>query len=245
MHSILTYEAAPYGLLTRINTDGSVSLQAQREANDAECFRLLLNPLGGNVAIGGTTADAKLDVYGNVKATYYLTRGGGSEGLWQGSQFTSALGVNDVLVYGNTVALFNKVAIGRWTASATLHVGGDIITDGAITMFSQLSMKDVIDYDGLSLAQLAQIRPARFTWKDNRDNRTHVGVIADYIQPILPEVVYETVYKELTVDYGSAAFYIGASLIKPVVELWEVKDKQQQEIESLKKRVECLENENR
>lgn len=139
----------------------------------------------------------------------------------------------------------NNVAIGRTSASVKLHVGGDIIADGAVTMFSQLSMKNVIDYDGLSLAQLAQIKPARFTWKDRRDNRIHVGCIADYIQPILPEVVYETVNNELTVDYGSAAFYIGASLIKPVVELWEVKDKQQQEIESLKKRVEYLENENR
>lgn len=158
VHSILIYEAAPYGLLTRINTDGSISLQAQREANDAECFRLLLNPLGGNIAIGGTSASAKL------------------------------------------------------------HVHGDILATGAITMFSQLSMKNVIDYDGLSLAQLAQIKPARFTWKDGRDNRTHVGCIADYIRPILPEVVYETANKELTVDYGSAAFYVGASLIKPVID---------------------------
>lgn len=138
-----------------------------------------------------------------------------------------------------------NVAIGGTSASAKLHVRGDILADGAITMFSQLSMKNVIDYEGLSLAQLEQIKPARFTWKDGRDNRIHVGGIADYIQPIIPEVVYETVNKELTVDYGSAAFYIGTSLIKPVVELWEVKDKQQQEIESLKKRVEYLENENR
>ena len=92
---------------------------------------------------------------------------------------------------------------------------------------------------------MKQIQPVRFTWVDGRDNRIHVGGIADYIQPIIPEVVYETINNELTIDYGSAAFYIGTSLIKPVVELWEAKYKQQQEIDSLKKRVEYLENKDR
>lgn len=173
---------------------------------------------GGNVAIGGTVAEAKLDVYGNVKASCYLTRGGSNEGLWQGSQYTSALGVNDVLVYGNTVALFDKVAIGRWTASATLHIGGDIIADGAITMFSQLSLKNVLDYDGLSLEQLAQIRPARFTWKDGRDSLVHAGGIADEVMRVLPEVVHRTKDDKLTMDYGSAGFFIATSLIKPVID---------------------------
>jgi hypothetical protein len=218
----------------------------------------------GNIAFGGTTADAKLHVHGNglfdntlsdtawvsdtgqliIRSTstnYHLGFGVASNGLAAIQGGNRGVGAISLLLNPNG----GNVAVGGTTASAKFHVHGDILATGAITMFSQLSMKNVIDYDGLSLAQLAQIRPARFTWKDRRDNRIHVGGIADYIRPILPEVVYETVNKELTVDYGSAAFYIGASLIKPVVELWEVKDKQQEEIESLKKRVEYLENENR
>lgn len=327
MHSILTYEAAPYGLLTRINTDGSVSLQAQRETNDAECFRLLLNPLGGNVAIGGTTADAKLHVHGSILSGGLITSNEGYTftdanatycGLMPQWRISSDGDKSSIWLYNTGLLYYHasqhnftdgNVAIGGTTADAKLHIWGDvkaggatfssnnscnlilnsnaqsvtfatlqidnvakgyvgyskdgvflqngtaswayitvsddgkfvtscdaiingnILATGAITMFSQLSMKNVIDYDGLSLAQLAQIRPARFTWKDNRDNRTHVGGIADYIQPILPEVVYETVNKELTVDYGSAAFYIGTSLIKPVIDH--------------EKRITYLENENK
>ena len=214
-----------------------------------------------NVAIGGTTADAKLHVHGDAKiggvlnitsnntSAIVLTDSGRQEssivfkGLGGNEWYVGkgVGGINDFFgIYnaykGNALVIDNN-------SDVTIY--GNLLASGAITMFSQASMKNVIDYDGLSLAQLAQIRPARFTWKDGRDNRIHVGCIADYIQPILPEVVYETVNNELTVDYGSSAFYIGASLIKPVVELWKAKDKQQQKIEALEKRVEYLENENR
>lgn len=321
-HSILNKEVSPYGLLTRIYLSGAVSLQAQREITTSEYFPLYFNPLGGNVAIGGTTADELLHVYGVAKATllksaqgYTLTSSAATYcGLIPNNIITGSGNATDFWLYNTTdiryqaanhyfvggnvavggttadtkLSIFGgctldgykstssvskisdldgkglvigidglrsnwgmgfwtegngkgfiqqqafaagnptydlclqpfggNVVVGRTSASAKLHVGGDILADGAITMFSQLSMKNVIDYEGLSLAQLEQIKPARFTWKDGRDNRTHVGGIADYIQPILPEVVYETVNKELTVDYGSAAFYIGTSLIKPVID---------------------------
>lgn len=256
MHSILTYEAAPYGLLTRINTDGSVSLQAQREANDAECFRLLLNPLGGNVAIGGTTADVKLHIWGDVKAGGATFSSNNSCNLILNSNAQSVtfatLQIDNVakgyvgyskdgVFLQNGTASWAYITVsddGKFVTSCDAVIGGNLVATGAITMFSQLSMKNVIDYDGLSLAQLVHIRPARFTWKDNRDNRTHVGCIADYIQLILPEVVYETVNKELTVDYGSAAFYIGASLIKPVID-------HEKRIAELEREVEYLREENR
>ena len=285
---------------------------------------------GGNVAIGGSTADAKLHVWGNAifqSDTYPAIKLKG--GIPEISQYFESLVTNEgwaigIGVWGisgfgigeyqnrqkcllhlqnNGNLILNFEGVGNYTEGIRLNnhqgkdgsysvvcfgcdpnavsgthsnqwtigrndsnhffirvsnndvfsvatngdttINGKLLTTGAITMFSQLSMKNVMDYDGLSLVQLEQIQPARFTWKDGRDNRIHVGGIADHIQPILPEVVYETANKELTVDYGSAAFYIGTSLIKPVVELWKVKDKRQEEIESLKKRVKRLENENR
>lgn len=69
IHKILNYSPSPFGLLTRIYSNGNVSLQVQREANDSECFNLLLNHAGGNVGIGTTSPTAKLHVVDGIKVT--------------------------------------------------------------------------------------------------------------------------------------------------------------------------------
>lgn len=144
----------------------------------------------------------------------------------------------------------NNIAVGGVSADAKLHVhgttilGGDttihgnLLTTGVITMFSQLSMKNVIDYDGLSLEQLAQIKPARFTWKDGRDTLVHAGGIADEVMQVLPEVVYRTKDDKLTMDYGSAGFFMAASLIKPVID-------HEQRLQSAEKEIKDLREENK
>lgn len=110
-----------------------------------------------------------------------------------------------------------NVAIGGTTASEKLHVHGNLLTEGGITMYSQRSLKNILSYEGLSLEQLSVIKPIKFTWKDGRDNRYHVGGVADDMATVVPEVVYST-NDFLTMDYGNAGFYVAASLIKPVLD---------------------------
>ena len=64
VHSILKYNPAPYGLLTRIYNNGGVSLQSQRETTSSEYFDLYLNDFGGNVGIGTASPSHKLHVNG-------------------------------------------------------------------------------------------------------------------------------------------------------------------------------------
>ena len=110
------------------------------------------------------------------------------------------------------------VCIGNQQPSARLHVLGDILATGGITMYSMRALKNVVDEKGLSLSELSIIKPTRYTWKDGRDNRLHIGGIADDIQQVLPEVVYSTSDGILTMDYGNAAFAVASSLIKPVID---------------------------
>ena len=99
-----------------------------------------------------------------------------------------------------------------------LSVTGNILATGSITMNSMRSMKNIINKNGLSLEELSTIKPTRFTWKDGRDDRIHVGGIADDVMKVLPEVVFKGNDGVLSMDYASAAFVMAASLIKPVSE---------------------------
>ena len=110
-----------------------------------------------------------------------------------------------------------NLVIGGTTANAKLHVYGNLLTEGGITMYSQRSLKNILSYEGLSLEQLSVIKPIKFTWKDGRDNRYHVGGVADDVATVVPEVVYSA-DDFLTMDYGNAGFYVAASLIKPVLD---------------------------
>ena len=168
----------------------------------------------------------------------WLNYGGANDGKslrFCGKEVIFQYGRGDAFTRAMTITNGGNVAVGRTTASAKLHVGGDLLTDGAITMFSQASLKNIVDERGLSLDELATIKPTRFYWKDGRDNRIHVGGIADDVMQVLPEVVHKTNDDKLTMDYGSAAFYIGASLIKPVIELWDVKDNHEKRIVELER----------
>lgn len=134
--------------------------------------------------------------------------------------FSSTLSVT------STSVLAGGATIGKSSAdngTYKLHVTGsayissNLLTGGGITMYSQRSLKNIQDERGLSLNELATIKPTRYTWKDGRDDRLHIGGIADDVIKILPEVVYKTSDGTLTMDYGNAAFAIASSLIKPII----------------------------
>lgn len=60
----LNYSSAPYGLMIKSYTNGSLHLQSQRESDNSEVFSLLLNPNGGNVGIGTFDPYTKLHING-------------------------------------------------------------------------------------------------------------------------------------------------------------------------------------
>ena len=125
------------------------------------------------------------------------------------------LGLTKGLLIGSAKVLY---ANNELNISTSAYINGNILASGGVTMYSQRSLKDVVDEEGLTLEQLQTIKPTRYTWKDKRDDRIHFGGIADDVQKVLPEVIYKTSDGVLTMDYGNAAFAVATSLIKPVVD---------------------------
>lgn len=176
-----------FNIQRKLNSTGGITTFIQVNSSD-------------NLLIGQGIAKAGKNtyIYGNEMIFAYGTAG-----------TTSSAAMH---IYSN-----GNVSIGGTTASAKLHVYGDLLTTGGITMYSQRSLKNILSYEGLSLEQLSVIKPIKFTWKDGRDNRYHVGGVADDVATVVPEVVYSA-NDFLTMDYGNAGFYVAASLIKPVID---------------------------
>lgn len=178
-----------------------------------------------------STVSSAYAIYGNSSTARVCIAGDSGKAMWIGSTSNSASnyivsvnyglsspsassgGYNAFVIRGD-----GNVGIGQNSPSAKLHVAGNILCTGQITMNSMRSMKNIIGERVLSLSELSIIKPTRFTWKDGRDDRVHVGGIADDVMKVLPEVVFKGNDGVLSMDYASAAFVMAASLIQPMTE---------------------------
>ena len=96
---LLVYPSNPYGIVFKSSSNGTMTIQSQRESNDNETYPLVLNPSGGNVGVGTSSPSQKLEIGGNVKATSFIKSGGTS------SQFLKADGSVDSNTYVKTSQL--------------------------------------------------------------------------------------------------------------------------------------------
>lgn len=163
--------------------------------------------VAGGAYIGNTDEGIWISKYGNTIDA--MSSSGSSLPLYL--NHTSTGDIRMVIGGGN-------VGIGTSSPSAKLHVSGNILATGSITMNSMRSLKNIVDERGLSLEELSLIKPTRFTWKDGRDDRLHIGGIADDVMKVLPEVVFKGSDGVLSMDYASTAFVMAASLIQPMTE---------------------------
>lgn len=213
----------------------------------------------GNLRLGSTAyIGSDANISGNANVSGYV-KCGSAVFLQNGTYAELSSGGNEMILSGgaNMYVNYRSSAYGRsvpsswvWNAGsgssyASFTIGGltangNILATGGITMYSQRSLKNVMDERGLSLKELRVIKPTRYTWKDGRDDRLHIGGIADDIEQVLPEVVYKNNDGVLTLDYGNAAFAIAASLIRPVIDHETRIERLERENRELKEEIERL-----
>lgn len=178
-HKIMCYPDSYFGLVIRMQTNGCVSLQSQREANDSEVFPLSLNSLGGKVGIGTTSPSEKL------------------------------------------------------------HVVGNILASGGITMYSDLRKKNILSNEVLSVKEIAAAPLFRHTYKSDDNQYIHVGTSAQYWSGIHEDWFTrkdgEGYYQMELQNLGVA---MGISLAREIVKYESKTDKK---IRLMKKRINELE----
>jgi hypothetical protein len=130
-----------------------------------------------------------------------------------------------------------RVGIGNEAPSDELYVVGDITATGAITELSSIKYKTNIKQLSNALEKVKDLRGVNFNWRAEDypemkfPESQQLGLIAEEVEKIVPQLVLVDDNGELSVDYSK----LTAVLIEAIKE-------QQQQIEVLSRRVEELEN---
>ena len=171
---------------------------------------------GGLYGIGGngssTGPNGTIINYQN--ATYPYTNKYNST---YGSPGTNGYLVIESIITGSQFPAL--VVTGNETIAGTLTVGspssgagvggissqGDIRTDGNVTAYSDIRVKENIINIDSALEKVLKLRGVYYTRKDREDSRRNVGVIAQEVEDVLPEVVFtdDSEDKNKSVAYGN------------------------------------------
>lgn len=123
-----------------------------------------------------------------------------------------------------------NVGVGTTNPTTKLHVIGDILASGNVTAYSDLQLKDNIKSIDNAIDKVLALRGVSFTRIDTEDkDKKHIGVIAQEVEQVLPEVVQEHSDGIKSVAYGNMV----GLLIEAIKE-------QQSQIESLKGEIKSL-----
>jgi hypothetical protein len=150
---------------------------------------------GGNVGIGTTAPVSALDVRGAVTSgngtlqnvVSYAAPGGPLVGVF------GTLSSHDLQVWANgspqiSVTTGGSVGIGTTSPQYKLHVFGSIYATGSYLGSDRRLKRDVEDLR-YGLREVLRLRPVSYRWKDPTLGTSALGLIAQDVVPILPELV--------------------------------------------------------
>ena len=194
--------------------------------NRSNAFTVLKN---GNIGIGTHTPDYPLSVSGSLNLNEGLSgsrvaiRVNGDEALWYNGTYFS-------WGFGGTANYFSDaIGIGDSTPDAALDVVGNIHYTGTITDVSDKRLKENFKDIDNALELIQKVSGYSYNMKEDETKKREYGVIAQEIQNVFPEMV-------TVVDNDKG--YLGVSYIQLIPVLLEAIKEQQQEIKTLKDKLE-------
>ena len=204
-----------YGTAIWTQGNGNGYIQQGRSNQNTSVYNLILQPLGGNVGIGNTDPQYKLDVNGEVNAMSALRIGGcGTSycGLYPNSQITSGGSSSRLWLYNESGIVIYASALEILTSTS---ITGNLVVSGDTSSGSDIRFKDIIEHKTLKIEDIANAPLFTFTWNNREDKTPHFGTSAQYWENVCSELVSGSDFK--TLNYASLGVGMGISLAKKVV----------------------------
>jgi hypothetical protein len=187
----------------------------------------------GRVGIGITTPSEKTSIKGaNTNGTEEIFRV--RNGLAQYGNAGASLGVSGhegefnaynsagnkhIFISAYYASFINpiqgRLAIAKTTSSYTLDVDGTIRATGDVIAYSDARVKNNVKTIDNALEKTTKLRGVSYTRNDIEDKSTKIGVIAQEVLEVLPEVVSKDDEGKYSVSYGN----IVGVLIEAIKEL--------------------------
>ena len=188
----------------------------------------------GNIGIGAATPIAKLDVSGAMVIEGSQTTH--AQGAWLEWNKDGGNGLTYLLnqrgAGGGGIVLGEVDGANNVKQNLVIEYNGNATLAGSLTQNSDARLKTNIQPLTSCLQNLQQLSGYTYNWKDNtRDNDLQIGVLAQEVQKIYPQLVKTSVDGTLSVNYSG---------LVPV--LIEGMKEQQKQIDELKQLVKILIN---
>lgn len=201
---------------------------------------------GGNVSVGSTTFNASrfyiaardddrtsplLTLFDQVHTLHVQNT---QAGAWQ----FRASGTKAPIVfsmYDNEVMRITTdelVGIGSAAPQAKLHVQGDVLATNYRTL-SDARLKADVEPIGGALDGVMALQGVSFTWIDQPDAPRQIGLIAQEVEPVFPDLVAELPGGLKSVQYDG----LGVVLVEALKEQQALIDAQRRELDTLKARL--------
>jgi len=201
--------------------------------NNGDPSTLWLNYNGGDVIINGTNVDETNVGIGtpSPESDLYIVHETGF--------ITNGLTLNDNFASGLDWNIYSATSGELWLSKDGSHIGSFNGTSGVYTTLSDKKFKkDIASLENV-LEKVMKLNPRlyHFNTQNQPNTRKYIGLIAQEVQPLFPEAVYEHMGKNdgsddyLTLDYSA----FGVIAVKAIQE-------QQQKITSLEDRIAKLES---
>lgn len=184
----------------------------------------LKNPYSLTISVNGTSYSYD----GSVSRSITINTSSG--GSWNGGSVTNAISCPNLWInttYSNYKLAVNGVALitGNLQIDSNLWVGTSqssykcaIVGNGIITgtwqQNSDMRLKNRIGGINGILISINALDVFRYTWKDGRDSKCHLGISAQQIQTIFPELVGSDIDGYLSVDYTTLGVIVAVQGIK-------------------------------
>lgn len=238
------YEGAQGAYIQTVQANGQLSIYT----GNANVLAMRITS-GGNVLIGTTTDNGyKLNVSGSIYASGGIVSNSSVYGVGGiGSQgnividYGYAFGLNSNTQ--NAANAWNFYVSSSFSNNLRFFYGGtgvgsgsakfQIDTGGGYTGLSDVNKKKDISLSTLGLAEIIQLKPSTFKFKDDVNEEEQIGFIAQEVKDIIPYAYYEDKEgDDKFIGLKQAAFI--PVLVKAIQELSAQVSEQQTQINELK-----------